>query len=99
MIVTICDLERNNNLTIPLFRAECYVTPSYISEIKHIKFNLNIQITKSELNFASADGLNKICRDRKEDLIYRWELPETTLQRKQEKSQTGNRERKRGTKN
>ena len=48
-------------------------------------FNLTIHITKSELTFASPDGLYKLCRDKKEDLVYRWELPETTLQRKQEK--------------
>ena len=68
-IVAICDLEQNNNLIISLFRGECYVTPSDISKIRHIKFNLNIQITKSELTFASADGLYKLCRDMKEDLI------------------------------
>jgi len=84
-MVAICDLETNNNLIIPLFRGECYVTPSDIAKVKHIKFNLEIHITKSELTFSSPDGLYKLCRDKREHLVFRWELPETTLQRKQEK--------------
>ena len=74
LVIGICSRDTtnvDNDILIPLFSAPQTVSKSDIIKVRNLKFELHVEILKTELTLAHENGIYRLCKTNKGDTDFR----------------------------